>query len=98
LAVPENTAESAPAEIPVICQVTVLEAPADKVPTFTEGELIEKCPLCEPKLAETLDNTLYAALLTLTELLIVAVTVAVCPTVRVDGIWLPVMLRVWLYP
>ena len=26
-----------------------------------------------------------------------AVTVAVCPTVRVDGTWLPVMLRVWLY-
>ncbi len=86
LALPEKSVESGPAEIAVIVQETVLEPPADKLPTLTVGTLIEKWPLCERKLAETLDKALYAALFTLTVFFRTAVTVADCPTVKVEGI------------
>ena len=87
LALPEKTAESAPAEIAVICQVAVLDPPADRLAALKVGALTEKWPLCELRLAETLDSPVYAALLALTIVfLIVAVTVAVWPTVIVEGI------------
>ena len=90
----EKTAASDPAETPVICQETVLDPPADKLPTLTVGALTEKCPLCELRLAETLDNTLFSGLLTV--FVMAAVTIAVCPTFNVEGTWPAVMLRVWL--
>jgi hypothetical protein len=93
-ALPEKMAASDPAETAVICQETVLEPPEYKLPTLTEGALTEKCPLCELRLAETLDKTLYSGLLTVFP--ITAVTVAVCPTFNVAGTWLAVMVRVWL--
>jgi hypothetical protein len=90
----ENTAESDPAEIAVICQETVLAPLADKLPTLTVGALTEKRPFWELRLAETLDKTLYLGLLTV--FVMTAVSVAVCPTFRVVGTWPAVMLRVWL--
>jgi hypothetical protein len=51
-------AESVPAEIAIICQVTVLEAPADMLGALTVGTLTEKRPFGDLRLAETLDNVL----------------------------------------
>jgi hypothetical protein len=92
-AVPENTAESGPAEIAVICQDKVVDPP-DKLPTLTVGELTEKCPLCERKLAETVDKTLYIGLLT--EFVTTAVTTEFCPTSKVVGTCPAAIVKVWL--
>ena len=85
-------AESDPTEIAVICQDTVVAPLADRLLPLIAGVLTVKCPLCELRLAETLDKTLLEALLT--EFVTAAVTVAVCPTFKVEGTWLAVMLSV----
>jgi len=57
-ALPEKMAASAPAEIAVICQDTVLELPAVKLPILTDGALTEKWLFWDWRLAVTLDNKL----------------------------------------
>ncbi len=54
----EKTAESAPAVKALICQVTVLDAPEDRLPTEIVGVVTVKRPLCELRAAVTLDSAL----------------------------------------
>lgn len=88
---------SAPAETPVICQVTVVLPPVLKLPTLTVGKVIEKRPFWELSVAEMPANKLYLVA-PATLFLTIAETVAVLPTFRVAGKVPLVMLRVWLYP
>ena len=75
---------SGPDEVAVICHVTVVEAPDDRLPAVMVGVVIEKWPFCELRLAEVLDKVLYFGVLTV--FFIVAVTVADWPTFNVVGV------------
>jgi len=47
--------KSDPVETPVICQVAVA-MPVDRTPILKFGILTEKCPFCELRVTETLEN------------------------------------------
>lgn len=75
--------ESGPSEIPVICQVAILE-PLGISPIINLGVLTEKRPFCDCKVTDTEVSIEYSIVFTLFSMLIE--TVFVSPTAMTVGI------------